>query len=252
MKRMVLFFVSFMALISYHYGQVMSRPRIVEIPRKSEQKEPQKTLVKPLVSQQAANLQADASKLARKTVESNPSVSTANLSTLLTRSSLTSASAINSPTLKSPEILLKNSLYDNRMTFLLLNAIESKIGLPYRYGSDGPTSYDCSGFIWSIFRAAGIDFERTSARNLWLMSEPVSESEKYKFGTLVFFNRLGHVGIVVDENGFYHASRTKGITYSPFAGYWQKRIVGFRKLKLPQSVQFNTNTTLLNPIDLIK
>jgi hypothetical protein len=34
---------------------------------------------------------------------------------------------------------------------------------------------------------------------------------------------------VADENGFYHASSSKGITYSPFKGYWEKRIVGFRK-----------------------
>jgi hypothetical protein len=38
------------------------------------------------------------------------------------------------------------------------------------------------------------------------------------------------MGIVADENGFYHASSSKGITYSPFKGYWGNRIVGFRRL----------------------
>ncbi|HSK74416.1 MAG TPA: NlpC/P60 family protein, partial [Pyrinomonadaceae bacterium] len=78
----------------------------------------------------------------------------------------------------------------------------------------------------------GIYFERSSARTYWEEFEPVGEDEKYKFGTLVFFNRLGHVGIVVDEKGFYHASTSKGITYSPFEGYWGKRIVGFRRIPL--------------------
>ena len=62
------------------------------------------------------------------------------------------------------------------------------------------------------------------------MSEPVTGNDRFKFGTLVFLNGLGHMGIVADENGFYHASSSKGITYSPFKGYWENRIVGFRRL----------------------
>lgn len=62
------------------------------------------------------------------------------------------------------------------------------------------------------------------------MSEPVTGNDRFKFGTLVFLNRLGHIGIVADENGFYHASSSKGVTYSPFKGYWENRIVGFRRL----------------------
>lgn len=72
------------------------------------------------------------------------------------------------------------------------------------------------------------------------MSVPVSGDDRYKFGTLVFLNGLGHIGIVADENGFYHASSSKGITYSTFKGYWEKRIVGFRSL--PAAV---------NPTDLV-
>lgn len=64
------------------------------------------------------------------------------------------------------------------------------------------------------------------------MSETVTGDERFRFGTLVFFNGLGHMGIVADENGFYNASSSKGITYSKFDGYWKDRIVGFRKLNL--------------------
>jgi len=58
--------------------------------------------------------------------------------------------------------------------------------------------------------------------------------DRVKFGPLVVFNNLGPMGIVADENGFYQASSSKGITYSPFAGYWASRIVGYRRLK-PES-----------------
>jgi peptidoglycan endopeptidase LytE len=115
---------------------------------------------------------------------------------------------------------------------MMLAAIDARIGVPYRMGSEGPTRYDCSGFVWSVFQSAGISFERASARALWNDFAPVSEDEKYKFGTLVFFNHLGHVGIVADENGFYHASSSRGVTYSPFSEYWTKRITGFRRIQL--------------------
>ena len=114
----------------------------------------------------------------------------------------------------------------------LMGAMQSKIGIPYRYGSDGPNSYDCSGLVWSVFQSAGLPFTRTSAGSYYKSFEPAYGEERYKFGTLVFFNGLGHVGIVIDENTFYHASSSKGVTFSPFAGYWSKRIVGFRRIPM--------------------
>ena len=114
----------------------------------------------------------------------------------------------------------------------MLTAIEERLGVPYRLGTEGPYRYDCSGFVWSVFQQAGVGFERTSARTLWNTYAPPTQDEKYKFGTLVFFNNLGHVGIVADENGFYHASTSRGVVYSRFDDYWTKRINGFRRVPL--------------------
>ncbi len=148
----------------------------------------------------------------------------------------------------NPEVLVKktvssvptNSPINNFLTNKSLaafnqrlrGAMDSKIGIPYHYGSDGPRTYDCSGLIWSVFGSAGMEFSRTSARTYWNTFEPAYGDERYKFGTLVFFNSLGHVGIVIDENTFYHASSSKGVTYSPFSGYWGKRVVGFRRIPM--------------------
>lgn len=122
------------------------------------------------------------------------------------------------------------SLYSSVISSNMLNTVQDLYGIPYLYGSTGPNRYDCSGFVWTVFQRAGINFERGSARTFWNQFEPVEGDERFKFGTLVFFNKLGHVGIVADENGFYHASSSKGITYSKFKGYWEKRIVGFRRV----------------------
>ena len=123
------------------------------------------------------------------------------------------------------------TVYGNATSSKIFQGIMSRYGIPYRYGSSGPNTYDCSGFVWSVFADAGVNFTRQSARSLWAQSEPVYGDDRFKFGTLVFLNGLGHMGIVADENGFYHASSSKGITYSPFAGYWSSRIVGFRRLR---------------------
>ena len=120
--------------------------------------------------------------------------------------------------------------YTPSVSLGIIRGIEQRFGIPYRYGSSGPHRYDCSGFVWSVFGDAGINFTRSSARTLWAMSEPVTGNDRFKFGTLVFLNGLGHMGIVADENGFYHASSSKGVTYSPFKGYWENRIVGYRRL----------------------
>ena len=111
---------------------------------------------------------------------------------------------------------------------LITSAIDERLGSRYKWGATGPSAFDCSGFVWSTFRSAGIDFERSSARTLWSRFTAPAPEDQYKFGTLVFFSNLAHIGIVADEKGFYHASRHHGVVYSTFSEYWLKRIDGFR------------------------
>ena len=120
-----------------------------------------------------------------------------------------------------------------RFDQLLSAAIDSRLGARYVWGASGPRVFDCSGFVWSAFQSVGISFERSSARTLWARFSPARPEDETKFGTLVFFNNQTHVGIVADENGFYHASRTHGVTYSTFDGYWGSRIDGFRRVPMP-------------------
>jgi hypothetical protein len=116
---------------------------------------------------------------------------------------------------------------------LITAAIDDRLGARYSWGATGPSRFDCSGFVWSTFQSAGIDFERGSARSLWARFAAPAPGEQYKFGTLVFFSNLAHVGIVADEHGFYHASRHHGVVYSPFNDYWLSRVDGFRRVPMP-------------------
>ena len=120
-----------------------------------------------------------------------------------------------------------------RFQQLISAAVDERLGSHYRWGGTGPNSFDCSGFVWATFHSVGIDFERGSARTLWGRFEAPAANEQFRFGNLVFFSGLRHVGIVADEHGFYHASRHHGVVYAPFNDYWLKRIDGFRRVPLP-------------------
>jgi peptidoglycan DL-endopeptidase CwlO len=117
---------------------------------------------------------------------------------------------------------------------LLLTAIQDRLGASYHYGGTGPGTFDCSGFVWRTFQEAGLSFTRGPARSYWASMPPATKEERSKFGTLVFFSGLAHVGIVADEKGFYHASRHHGVVYSPFNDYWSSRIDGFRRVPLTE------------------
>lgn len=110
----------------------------------------------------------------------------------------------------------------------LQRAIDEKLGIRYRYHGQDSGGYDCSGFVWSAFRDAGIDFTRSSAADYYYAFPDATPQERTQFGTLIFFNGLSHVGIVKDENYFYHASTKWGITLARFDDYWKSRVTGYR------------------------
>ncbi|HYT48749.1 MAG TPA: NlpC/P60 family protein [Pyrinomonadaceae bacterium] len=128
----------------------------------------------------------------------------------------------------------------NRFDQALLTAIQSHIGASYHFNRTGPEEFDCSGLVWRTFQDIGVNFQRGPARSYWATFEAPPKSEEFKFGTLVFFSNLSHVGIVVDEKGFYHSARHGGVMYSPFNDYWLSRIDGFRRVP-PQSAQSTAN-----------
>ena len=119
-----------------------------------------------------------------------------------------------------------------RLNTELMAAIESHLGSGYHFDRTGPDSFDCSGFVWRAFQDVGVNFQRGPARSYWAAFAPPPKEEEFKFGTLVFFSGLTHVGIVADEKGFYHSSRHSGVIYSPFNDYWLSRIDGFRRVPL--------------------
>lgn len=235
MKRFVPFglFVAFCFSLSPNttFAQA-SRPRrvpestqntVLVVPSANNQSSPQQPLVKSGVISQPRNAPAARTLTTAIYVQPTAASRPANAA---------SAAALNSSSSASLSAFRGKMMY----------AMNNWLGTPYRYGSEGPNSIDCSALVWRVFNQAGFAFDRTSARNYWSDFPIATEEEKTQFGTLVFFNRLGHVGIVIDQNTFFHASSSKGVTFSKFDGYWQKRIVGYRRIPINQ---FNQIQNLL-------
>ncbi len=111
--------------------------------------------------------------------------------------------------------------------------IERYLGLPYAWGACGAKSFDCSGFVWRVSHENGLLMKRTTARKLYFSTLPVNGKQAWRFGDLVFFDDLRHVGIVNDSATFYHAHRNGGTTLSPFRPYWRPKLTGVRRLDVP-------------------
>ncbi|MBO9524297.1 MAG: C40 family peptidase [Nocardioidaceae bacterium] len=98
------------------------------------------------------------------------------------------------------------------------NALEiaiNQVGDPYRYGSAGPGSFDCSGLLYYSMRKAGFShFPRTSdAQAGW--GRPVSKSHLRR-GDLVFFHHRGDVYHAAIFLRWYHGHAV--ILHSPRPG----------------------------------
>lgn len=103
------------------------------------------------------------------------------------------------------------------------------LGCPYRSGSTGPATFDCSGFVFSMFReSTGIQLPRKSSA-IYSKSTKIEDSEREP-GDLVFFKTtssgaISHVGIYIGDSKFIHSAsdgRETGVIISTLErGYWK-------------------------------
>jgi|SRR5215813_224148 len=171
----------------------------------------------------------------KKTVAVTPKVSKTAPATTETKTTAT--------TTKLPSAIALETKFHDQM----LAALESHVGASYHFNTTGPNTFDCSGLVWRAFQDIGINFQRGPARSYWATFEAPAKGDEFKFGNMVFFSGLRHVGIVVDEKGFYHSARHGGVMYSPFNDYWLSRIDGFRRVPLNGLQPTTPEKRLLRP-----
>lgn len=85
------------------------------------------------------------------------------------------------------------------------------VGVPYVYGGESPSGFDCSGFSQYVFKQVGISLPRTSSEQYAAVTH-ISRSEA-KPGDLVFFLSGGsvyHLGIYAGGGMMYDSPKPGG------------------------------------------
>ncbi len=82
----------------------------------------------------------------------------------------------------------------------------AQLGKPYRWGGEGPGSFDCSGLMMRSWQAGGVRLPRTAAAQ-YHATKRVSRSELLP-GDLVFSNGLGHVRMYIGNGKTIEAPRS--------------------------------------------
>ena len=107
----------------------------------------------------------------------------------------------------------------------LVSIASSKIGSPYVWGSKGPNSFDCSGFVYWCLNQAGVGTSYMTSsgwRNPGRFKK-VSMGE-LQAGDIVVVR--GHVGIYAGGGSIIDASSSNGrVVHRSLSGWWSKNFI---------------------------
>lgn len=115
----------------------------------------------------------------------------------------------------------------------VINTAKQYMGVPYVWGGETPTGFDCSGFTQYVLKQNGISIPRTAAEQ-YASGVSIMKSN-LKTGDLVFFTTYkpgaSHVGFYLGDNKFIHASSSaKEVTISSLdETYFTEHYIGARR-----------------------
>ena len=113
---------------------------------------------------------------------------------------------------KFKEVSVKNR---DKLIEKIIATAKDRVGSRYNAGSAGPDKFDCSGFVYYVFKKNGINIPRVS-RNQAEIGKKLSK-EELKKGDIVCFDtakrgHINHTGIYLGDGRFIHSS--SGRAYS--------------------------------------
>lgn len=85
----------------------------------------------------------------------------------------------------------------------------AQVGVPYRYGGQSPSGFDCSGLVHYAYSRAGKNVPRTTG-TLWSGTTVVADHDMQP-GDVLFFSidgKMSHVGLYLGGGRFVHAPKS--------------------------------------------
>jgi peptidoglycan DL-endopeptidase CwlO len=104
-----------------------------------------------------------------------------------------------------------------------LRAAASQLGKPYKWGAEGPNSYDCSGLTSWAFKKAGVTLPRSSSQQA-TVGKSVSWNDMRPGDLVFYYSPVSHVGIYAGDGKFINAPqsgdvvRYQNVSRSAFSG----------------------------------
>ncbi|HDO9571864.1 TPA: C40 family peptidase, partial [Clostridioides difficile] len=122
------------------------------------------------------------------------------------------------------------STNNNSKVSKVIQEAKNQLGKPYKWGGNGPKSFDCSGLmVWAFKRGAGINLKRVSAdQSKDSRGKLLCNINDVKAGDLVFFKneqgKVHHVGLYIGNDQYIHAPQTGDVVkISSLSGRQKKK-----------------------------
>ncbi|MFB9443910.1 C40 family peptidase [Dactylosporangium vinaceum] len=100
----------------------------------------------------------------------------------------------------------------------------SQLGKVYKWGADGPNSFDCSGLTMAAWKTAGVVLPHNAARQKQTV-KPITRDELQPGDLVFYYKDVSHVGIYIGSGRVVEAPRAgerismRLIDYAPVVGY---------------------------------
>lgn len=121
----------------------------------------------------------------------------------------------------------------------MIEIAHTQIGKPYSYGSSGPNSYDCSGFVYYCLKNSGVASSRLSSAGYSNVSrwDTITNVNSLQAGDLVYFksdksSSVGHIGIYLGGGSMIHSAPSSGgvAVSSMSSGYYARNFLGAKRV----------------------
>lgn len=120
----------------------------------------------------------------------------------------------------------------------LITVAKEQAGKPYVWGGNGPSSFDCSGFLYYCLVQVNRNVGRVKAIHYSQFGDwqEITQLKDCKKGDFLFFRSdqdasVNHAGIYLGNNEFIHASFSAGkVTIERISSYFQRNFINARRL----------------------